>query len=90
MAKLPARAGRVSARKSVRTLKWLALASTVAMALTGPAAANPPKRAERPNIVFMMVDNFGYGDLGSYGGGVLRGVPTPNLDRLAQQGLRLT
>lgn len=44
----------------------------------------------RPNIVFMLVDNFGYGDLGSYGGGELRGVPTPRLDKLAAEGLRLT
>lgn len=44
----------------------------------------------QPNIVFMLVDNFGYGDLGSYGGGVLRGVPTPKLDQLAADGLRLT
>lgn len=44
----------------------------------------------QPNIVFMLVDNFGYGDLGSYGGGVIRGVPTPKLDQLAAQGLRLT
>ena len=44
----------------------------------------------QPNIVFMLVDNFGYGDLGSYGGGVIRGVPTPRLDQLAAQGLRLT
>jgi len=44
----------------------------------------------KPNIVFMLVDNFGYGDLGSYGGGVIRGVPTPKLDRLAAQGMRLT
>ncbi len=90
MAKLRTRAGRASTGKPVLAGKWLALASTVAMALAGPVAANQPKPAQRPNIVFMMVDNFGYGDLGSYGGGVLRGVPTPNLDRLAQQGLRLT
>ncbi|MBE9539733.1 MAG: sulfatase-like hydrolase/transferase, partial [Proteobacteria bacterium] len=44
----------------------------------------------QPNIVFMLVDNFGYGDLGSYGGGVIRGVPTPRLDQLAAQGIRLT
>jgi len=44
----------------------------------------------QPNIVFMLVDNFGYGDLGSYGGGVIRGVPTPRLDQLAAEGLRLT
>lgn len=52
-----------------------------------PASAAGQKR---PNIVFMMVDNFGYGDLGSYGGGALRGVPTPQLDKLASHGLRLT
>ncbi len=46
--------------------------------------------AERPNIVFMLVDNFGYGDLGSYGGGIVRGVPTPELDKLAAEGMRLT
>lgn len=45
--------------------------------------------AERPNIVFMMVDNFGYGDLGCYGGTV-RGMPTPNIDKLASERLRLT
>ena len=44
----------------------------------------------QPNIVFMLVDNFGYGDLGSYGGGIIRGVPTPKLDSLAAEGLRLT
>jgi arylsulfatase A-like enzyme len=90
MVRLRARVGRAPAGKPVLAGKWLALASTVAMAMAGPAAANQPKPTQRPNIVFMMVDNFGYGDLGSYGGGVLRGVPTPNLDRLAQQGLRLT
>jgi len=50
----------------------------------GPAAAAQP----RPNIVVMLSDNVGYGELGVYGGGVLRGAPTPRLDRLAQQGLR--
>jgi arylsulfatase A-like enzyme len=41
-------------------------------------------------VVFILADNVGYGDLGSYGGGELRGAPTPRLDQLAQQGLRLT
>jgi arylsulfatase len=41
-----------------------------------------------PNIVVMMVDNLGWGELGCYGGGILRGAPTPRLDRLAQQGIR--
>ena len=45
--------------------------------------------AQRPNIVFMLVDNLGYGELGVYGGGVLRGAPTPRIDRLATEGMRL-
>ena len=44
----------------------------------------------RPNILFILADNLGYGDLGVYGGGELRGVPTPRIDELAAQGLRLT
>jgi len=46
--------------------------------------------AEQPNIVVMLSDNLGFGDLGSYGGGALRGAPTPNIDELAQQGIRFT
>jgi arylsulfatase len=45
--------------------------------------------AEKPNIVFMMADNLGYGELGCYGGGILRGAATPRIDRLAREGLRL-
>jgi arylsulfatase len=45
---------------------------------------------EKPNIVFMMADNLGYGDVGIYGGGELRGAPTPRIDQLAREGLRLT
>lgn len=43
----------------------------------------------RPNIVFILADNLGFGELGCYGGGILRGAPTPRLDALAAQGLRL-
>ncbi len=46
--------------------------------------------AEKPNIVFMLADNLGYGDLGSYGGGAVRGAPTPRLDALAAEGMRFT
>ncbi|MEK6247233.1 MAG: sulfatase-like hydrolase/transferase, partial [Planctomycetales bacterium] len=38
----------------------------------------------------MMADNLGYGDVGVYGGGELRGAPTPRIDSLAREGLRLT
>src|SRR5271168_4770963 len=45
---------------------------------------------DKPNIVLIFADNFGYGELGSYGGGVTRGAPTPRLDALAREGTRLT
>lgn len=46
-------------------------------------------QAEKPNVVIMMVDNLGWGELGTYGGGALRGAPTPNLDELAAQGIKM-
>lgn len=42
-----------------------------------------------PNIVLIVADNLGWGELGCYGGGALRGAPTPRIDALAQQGLLL-
>jgi arylsulfatase A-like enzyme len=51
-----------------------------------PASAQPQK----PNVIFILADNVGYGDLGAYGGGELRGAPTPRIDQLAAEGLRLT
>jgi len=44
---------------------------------------------DKPNVVVMMVDNLGWGELGVYGGGELRGAPTPRLDELAAEGMRL-
>ena len=46
-------------------------------------------QTDRPNVVVIMVDNHGWGELGSYGGGILRGAPTPRLDQLASEGMRL-
>jgi len=43
--------------------------------------------ARRPNVVFILLDDLGYGDIGSYGAPDIR---TPNLDRLAREGVRLT
>src|SRR5271156_3029795 len=41
----------------------------------------------RPNIIFLLTDDMGYGDVGCYGGEF---VPTPNIDRLAQEGTKFT
>lgn len=42
-----------------------------------------------PNIVLILADNLGWGELGCYGGGTLRGAPTPRIDALAAAGLQL-
>ena len=47
----------------------------------------PAAVAKKPNILFILADDLGYGDLGCYGQKVIR---TPNLDRLAAQGMRFT
>jgi arylsulfatase len=48
-----------------------------------------PDMARLPNIVLILADNLGWGELGCYGGGALRGAPTPRIDKLAAEGLRL-
>jgi arylsulfatase len=55
-----------------------------------PSLVIPTYAQQKPNVVFMLADNVGYGDLGPYGGGELRGAPTPRIDQLANEGLRLT
>jgi arylsulfatase len=74
-----------------------ALATAVGgMGLTREAVAQTPAPSQgstpgqKPNVVFILADNVGYGDLGSYGGGELRGATTTRLDQMAREGLRLT
>ena len=43
---------------------------------------------KKPNIILILSDDFGYGDAGPWGGGEGRGMPTPNLDRLASEGMK--
>lgn len=43
---------------------------------------------QKPNIILILSDDFGYGDSGPYGGGENRGMPTPSLDRLAAEGMQ--
>ena len=51
-------------------------------------AALERKHGKKPNIVFILADDVGFTELGSYGGGKLRGAPTPSLDRMAREGIR--
>lgn len=45
---------------------------------------------EKPNVVIVFMDNFGWGEPGFNGGGITRGAPTPRMDKLADEGFRLT
>lgn len=53
-------------------------------------AIKPILAQEKPNIVLVFLDNFGWGEPGFNGGGIIRGAATPKMDQLANEGLRLT
>ena len=63
------------------------LAALLVVCLSVPLHAHAQQG--RPNIVLILMDNLGYGELGVYGGGILRGAPTPSIDKLASEGMRL-
>ena len=45
------------------------------------------QQSQKPNILLIVSDDTGYGDLGPYGGGEGRGMPTPNIDRMSSEGM---
>ena len=53
-------------------------------------AAQAVMAQEKPNVLLIFLDNFGWGEPGFNGGGIIRGAATPTLDKLASEGLRLT
>ncbi|MBD3377868.1 sulfatase-like hydrolase/transferase [candidate division KSB1 bacterium] len=60
--------------------------AVTAAGLAGPLACSQKSSPERPNIIFVLVDDMGWSDLGCYGSE----IQTPNIDRLAANGLRFT
>ncbi|WP_435213758.1 arylsulfatase [Luminiphilus sp. nBUS_16] len=68
---------------AIRCLKAVFLSTLVLFSM----AAWAEKQA---NVVLVLMDNFGYGEIGVYGGGVMRGAPTPRIDSIAREGLQLT
>jgi arylsulfatase len=66
----------------MKLTRVLAIATAAILYLQGAAFA-----ADKPNILFIVSDDTGYGDLGPYGGGPGRGMPTPSIDRLADEGM---
>lgn len=62
-------------------LLWVSLLAAVLAAPVHAAATRPP------NIIFILADDLGYGDIGAFGQKIIR---TPNLDRFAAEGLKFT
>ena len=70
------------------SLPRVVAAGVVCLGAAAVATARPlGAQQARPNIVLMFPDNLGWGEVGAYGG--VRGVPTPNIDSIAAQGMRL-
>jgi arylsulfatase len=63
------------------------VAVTLALGTGIPVNPAHAQQQGKPNIIMIISDDTGYGDLGPYGGGVGRGMPTPNIDRLAAEGM---
>lgn len=69
-------------KRSIFLLLSLFLCSLISTPLNSTTASK-----RKPNIIFILADDLGYGDLGSYG---QKRIQTPNLDRMAKEGIRFT
>src|SRR5204862_106975 len=82
----------------VRVLHALDVAARARVAVPVPGAADATARLDefvastgrRPTVLVILMDDVGWGDFGCYGGGIAVGAPTPNIDKLAREGLLLT
>jgi len=82
--KTPVSLGKIPRLWEPAPVRQLCLALGLAMLLPHVLIADP---ADQPDIIFILVDDLGYGDLGSYG---CTDIATPNLDRMAETGIRFT
>ncbi len=66
--------------------RFLAVTATILLLNLAPASA----QKDKPNVVLMLADNLGYGDVSSYNGGTRGDMRTPRIDQLAAEGMRFT
>ena len=79
----PVDVGRIREARMKTRISWVTALVLVLTNASGHAA-------DKPNIVFIMTDNLGYGDVSVFNGGPMRNAPTPRIDQLAAEGLRMT
>src|SRR3954451_10325622 len=83
--------GKENCMNNDRAFSWtrrtlIGATALVSAAMAVPAFAQAPQQP-KSNIVLIVSDDTGYGDLSPYGGGEGRGMPTPGIDRLAAEGM---
>ncbi len=79
------RQAQMTRREAIRTMATAALGGAAALSMSTHAEAAPT--GHRPNIIWIMADDLGYGDLGCYG---QETILTPRIDEMAAEGLRYT
>ncbi|MCJ7730381.1 MAG: arylsulfatase, partial [Sedimentisphaerales bacterium] len=73
-------------RDFLKTIGTVAITATISGCKSWPIISKTGK-SSHPNIIFILADDLGYGDLGCYG---QKEIATPNIDRLAAEGIRFT
>jgi arylsulfatase len=69
---------------------WVITSKSLVIVFSLIAWSNLLSAQDQPNVVIVFMDNFGWGEPGFNGGGIIRGAATPHMDKLADEGLRLT
>ena len=81
-------------QRNAKAAAWAAVGGILTSATIVSTTASQPVRAaepgDAPNILLIVGDDVGWGDLGPYLGGNARGMATPNFDRLAREGMTFT
>ena len=77
-------------RPAIGNLPWVALVVSALVSLVHtPLAAKEKDKADRPNVIFVLTDDLGFGDVKSFGADRCQ-IDTPHFDRLAREGMRFT